>query len=196
LHSGSCVRPVFGRGDPSGGKVTVKCTCQPRRLAVVSKLPIKRLKRAAREAIEIAGTGQSALAAEQGSFAATFITSPCTCGGYFHRKGITRGKHRPHRIDSDNRIQRAGGTPLEFLRGGRHRGIGAILPGFGADCAMRSLAAVWAVCLMSSSDQVAGRDSLVRLRTGGRPRKFSGGNRAAERKNAMHQTAHCQEVNA
>jgi hypothetical protein len=50
-------------------------------LAVVSKLPIKRLKRATREAIEIAGTGQSALAAEQGSFAATIISSPCTAAG-------------------------------------------------------------------------------------------------------------------
>jgi hypothetical protein len=38
-------------------------------------LPIKRLTRATREAIEFADSGQSALAAEQGSFAATIIFS-------------------------------------------------------------------------------------------------------------------------
>jgi hypothetical protein len=109
----SCVRAVLGRGARSGDKVSAKSTCQPRRLPVVSDLPIKRLTRATRQAIEMAVTGQSALAAEQGSFAASLISSPCTGGGNSHRKGITRGKRWPHRIDSENRRELLWGSCAE-----------------------------------------------------------------------------------
>jgi hypothetical protein len=88
----SCFGNRFRPGTSSGDKVPIKYTCQPRRLAVVSDLPIKRLTRATRRAIEIALTGQSALAAEQGSFAALFISSSGIGGGNSHRKGITRGR--------------------------------------------------------------------------------------------------------
>ena len=83
---------------------------------------------------------------------------------------------------------------MEFLCGSRHGSSGAILPGIEADCAEQIFAAL---CRMSSSDQIAGR---------GVPRPFAGsqaGNRGsaastntAERRDAMHQTAHCQEVHA
>jgi hypothetical protein len=63
---------------------------------VVSNLPIKRLTRATQK-------GQSALAAEQGIFAASFIRIPGNRGGNSHRKGITRGKHLPQRIDTEIR---------------------------------------------------------------------------------------------
>jgi len=36
----------------------------------------------------------------------------------------------------------------------------------------------------------------VQTRTGGLQRKFSGFRKATEHQNAMHQTAHCQEVHA
>ena len=68
--------------------IPIKGTCQPVHLAVVSDLPIKRLTRAT-------PTGQSALAAEQGSFAASIRSSLCARGENSHRKGITRRKHRP-----------------------------------------------------------------------------------------------------
>ncbi len=99
-----------------------QCPCQPSRLAVVSDLPIKRLTRAT-------PTGQSALAAEQGSFAASIISSSGTRGGNSYRKGITRRKGRPRRIDSENRRD----TPAGFLCRGRQGSSGAILPGIVAD---------------------------------------------------------------
>jgi hypothetical protein len=75
-------------------KLGANGTCQPGRFYVLSDLPIKRLTRATRE-------GQSALAAEQGSFAAQLNPLSDTRGGNSHRKGITRGKHLPHRIDTE-----------------------------------------------------------------------------------------------
>jgi len=97
--SGVCVSGEtlghFGQAETGLPRRNRKCPCQQPLLAVVSDLPIKRLTRATRK-------GQSALAAEQGSFAAPIIPSSGTCGGNSHRKGITRGKHRPHRIDSEN----------------------------------------------------------------------------------------------
>jgi hypothetical protein len=55
--------------------------------------------------------GQSKLAAEQGNFAAgSFLTRLQRRNS--HRKGITRGKRLPHRIDS-----RTGGAPVGFWQG-------------------------------------------------------------------------------
>jgi hypothetical protein len=170
-------------------RIPRKCTCQPGRLAVVSDLPIKRLTRATRRASQFASNGQSALAAEQGSFAALFITSSGTSGGNSHRKGITRGKHRPHRID----LREPEGAFVRLLRRGRSRKAVGLLAGLVANCAERFLRR-FAGCLLVTRSQAG--VFPARLRTGGRQRKFSSSKKAAERKNAMHQTAHCQEVHA
>jgi len=88
--------PFWVQDERLGAEVAANGTCQPGRLSVVSDLPIKRLTRATRK-------GQSALAAEQGSFAAQFNSLSDARGGNSHRKGITRGKHLPHRIDAKTR---------------------------------------------------------------------------------------------
>ena len=83
---------------------------------------------------------------------------------------------------------------MEFLCRGRQGSSGAILQGIEADCAETIFAAL---CRMSSRYQIAGR---------GVPRPYAGSlagkgssaasSKAAERRDAMHQTAHCQEVHA
>ena len=152
--------PILGLGRETAREVAGNGTCQPGPMYVVSDLPIKRLTRATRK-------GLSALAAEQGSFAAPFNPLSGTRGGNSHRKGIT--EESTCRAES---LQRPGATPVEFLCGVRESNSGAIPSGIVADCAELNSGAV---CRMSSSDQIAGRGVPVRVRTGGRQRKFSSG---------------------
>jgi hypothetical protein len=165
-----------------------KPTCQPTALGCSIRLayqaadashPGNRAERARRRARKFRRTG--------------FISSSkATRGGNSHRKGITRGKHRPHRIDSANRTRR--GTPERFHPRGRQGSSGAILPGMVAELKAKLLTAL---CRMSSRvSRSQAREFLFRG-TGGRQRKFSSRPEARLKlQNAMHQTAHCQEVHA
>jgi hypothetical protein len=167
-------------------------TCQPPRLAVVSDLPIKRLTRATRRAMQVAVTGQSALAVEQGRFAALFISSFGTSGGNFRRKGITRGKRQPDRTDPENQRDLSWGSARRSVK--KKWGFSSWTFSRLRGAALRGSSWQFAGCPLVTRSQA--EVFPVRRRTGGRQRKFGSAKKAAERKNAMHQTAHCQEVHA
>jgi hypothetical protein len=158
----SCIWCFLGQTPPRETPLPANGTCQPRRLSVVSDLPIKRLTRAT-------PIGQSALAAEQGCFAAPFIPKSSTSGGNSHRKGITRGKHLPRRIDSESRRK----VLRSFWVGA---GKAAKRGHSSGDRGRLRCSELWrSVPDALKVTRSQAEEFPVRMRIGGRQREFSGG---------------------